>query len=145
MCVYPQAKGGEMGKKRILVVDDELDSRVFLSTLLETSGYKPYTASHGLEGIQRAREVKPDLIILDIMMPEKGGIQMYREIKADDSLRSIPVIILSGIAKKTYKYSQHLLNSHNGRAVPEPDAYIEKPPESDELLQCIENLLSVNR
>ena len=133
-----------MSKKKIMVVDDELDMRVFISTLLETSGYKPYVATHGLEGVQKAREVRPDLIILDIMMPEQGGIQMYRDIKTDESLKHIPIIILSGIAKKTYFYSQNLLNSHNGRSVPEPDAYIEKPPESEELLQCIDNLLNPN-
>ncbi len=130
-----------MSKRKIMVVDDELDMRVFISTLLETNGYKPLVATQGIEGIQKARETRPDLIILDIMMPEQGGIQMYREIKTDDALKHIPVVICSGIAKKTYFYSQKLLDSHNGKSVPEPDAYIEKPPESDELLDCIEKLL----
>ncbi len=131
-----------MSKKKILVVDDELDMRVFVSTLLETSGYKPHVATHGLEGLQKARELRPDLIIMDVMMPKQGGIQMYREIKTDDELKHIPVIILSGIAKKTFFHSQNVLDSYKGQSVPEPEAYIEKPPESDELIQCIENLLS---
>ncbi len=131
-----------MSKKKILVVDDELDMRVFVSTLLETSGYKPHVATHGLEGLQKAREIRPDLIIMDVMMPKQGGIQMYREIKTDDELKHIPVIILSGIAKKTFFHSQNVLDSYKGQSVPEPEAYIEKPPESDELIQCIENLLS---
>jgi len=131
-----------MSKKRIMVVDDELDMRVFISTLLETSGYKPLVATQGLEGIQKAREAKPDLIILDVMMPKQGGIQMYREIKTDDALKHIPVIILSAIAKKTFFHSQNVLDAYKGQPVPEPEAYIEKPPESDELLQCIENLLT---
>ena len=130
-----------MSKKKIMVVDDELDMRVFVSTLLETSGYKPYVATHGLEGIQKAKELKPDLIILDVMMPKQGGVQMYREIKTDESLKEIPVIILSGIAKKTFFHSQNVLDSYKGQSVPEPEAYIEKPPESDELLECIENCL----
>ena len=58
--VFTQTEGGrEMGKKKIMVVDDELDMRVFVSTLLETSGYKPYVATHGVEGLQMAREIKP--------------------------------------------------------------------------------------
>lgn len=131
-----------MSKKKIMVVDDELDMRVFVSTLLETSGYKPYVATHGLEGIQMAREVKPDLIILDVMMPKQGGIEMYREIKTDDALKHIPVIILSAIAKKTFFHSQNVLDFYKGHPVTEPEAYIEKPPESDELLQCVERLLA---
>jgi len=134
-----------MSKKKIMVVDDELDMRVFVSTLLETSGYKPYVATHGLEGIQMAKEIKPDLIIMDVMMPKQGGVQLYREIKTHDELKHIPVIILSGIAKKTFFHSQNVLDSYKGQSVPEPEAYIEKPPESDELIQCIENLLSPER
>jgi len=134
-----------MSKKKIMVVDDELDMRVFVSTLLETSGYKPVVAAHGLEGIQMAKELRPDLIIMDVMMPKQGGVQMYREIKSHDELKHIPVIILSGIAKKTFFHSQNVLDSYKGQSVPEPEAYIEKPPESDELIQCIENLLSPER
>ncbi|MBW1722277.1 MAG: response regulator [Deltaproteobacteria bacterium] len=128
-------------KKKIMVVDDELDIRIFVSTLLETSGYAPYVASHGLEGIEKVREVMPDLVILDVMMPKQGGVQMYREIKTDEKLRHIPVIILSGISKKTFYHSQNVLDSYLGQSIPEPDAYIEKPPEPDELLECVERLL----
>ena len=131
-----------MAKKKILVVDDELDMRVFISTLLETTGYKPYVATHGVEGIQMAREGKPDLIILDVMMPKQGGIQMYREIKTDEELKHIPVIILSAIAKKTFFHSQNVLDAYKGQPVPEPEAYIEKPPEPEELSQCVERLLA---
>ena len=65
-----------MKKKKILIVDDELDMRIFLSTLLETSGYKPVMTRDGKEGFQKARNVVPDLIILDIMMPGEGGVYM---------------------------------------------------------------------
>ena len=131
-----------MSKKKIMVVDDELDMRVFVSTLLETSGYKPYVATHGLEGIQMAREIKPDLIILDVMMPKQGGVQMYREIKTDETLKHIPVIILSGIARKTFFHSQNVLDAYKGQSIPEPEAYMEKPPESDELLECVGDCLA---
>jgi CheY-like chemotaxis protein len=79
---------------------------------------------------------------MDVMMPKQGGVQMYREIKTDESLKDIPVIILSGIAKKTFFHSQNVLDSYRGQSVPEPEAYIEKPPESDELLECIEGCLA---
>jgi two-component system phosphate regulon response regulator PhoB len=130
-----------MKKKRILVVDDELDMRTFITTLLETSGYKPLIAVNGEDGILKAREKKPAAIILDVMMPREGGIQMYRELKNDEELKDIPVIMLSAIAKKTFFHSQQVLNTYRGQKVPEPAAYIEKPPETEELLQILEQCL----
>jgi len=131
-----------MKKKRILIVDDELDMRTFLSTLLETTGYKPVVASDGLEGIRKARQIKPDLIVLDVMMPKEAGIQMYRDLRVDSELKDIPVIMLSGIAKKTFFHSQNVLDAYTGQSVREPDAYIEKPPEAEELLQSVRGLLN---
>jgi CheY-like chemotaxis protein len=126
-----------MQNKKVLVVDDEMDMRIFLSTLLETSGYKAIIASNGEEGIQKARKHKPAAIILDVLMPKSGGIQMYREVKTDKDLKTIPVIMISAIAKKTFLHSMKMLNSYRGETVPEPEGYIEKPPESDELLRTL--------
>jgi CheY-like chemotaxis protein len=130
-----------MKKKKILVVDDELDMRTFITTLLETSGYRPIVATNGEEGIAKAREHKPAVIILDVMMPKEGGVQMYRELKTDEQLRSIPVIMLSAIAKKTFFHSQKLLNTYRGQVVPEPEAYIEKPPETEQLLKVLDDCI----
>jgi two-component system phosphate regulon response regulator PhoB len=130
-----------MKKKTVLVVDDELDMRTFISTLLETSGYRAVIAMNGEEGIRKARDSKPAVIILDVMMPREGGIQMYRELKTDEELRAIPVIMLSAIAKKTFFHSQKMLNTYRGQAVPEPEAYIEKPPETEELLRTLEGCI----
>ncbi|MEJ2429279.1 MAG: response regulator [Deltaproteobacteria bacterium] len=126
-----------MPKKKILIVDDEMDIRIFLSTLLETSGYKAIIAANGEEGIREAREHKPAAIILDVLMPKAGGIQMYRQVKTDEDLKTTPVIMISAIAKKTFFHSMKLLNSYRGEMVPPPEAYIEKPPESDELLEVL--------
>ena len=134
-----------MAKKRILVVGDELDMRTFVCTLLGTCGYQSLVASDGEEGIQKAKKLRPELIILDVMLPKEGGIQMYRELKTDDTLKDIPVIMLSGISKKTFFHSQNILNSYMGQSLPEPEAYIEKPPESEELIQAAENLLAGQR
>lgn len=134
-----------MAKKRILVVGDELDMRTFVCTLLGTCGYQSLVASDGEEGIQKARKLRPELIILDVMLPKEGGIQMYRELKTDDHLREIPVIMLSAISKKTFFHSQNILNSYMGQNLPEPEAYIEKPPESEELIQVAQSLLAGQR
>ncbi|MEM5788777.1 MAG: response regulator [Syntrophobacteraceae bacterium] len=127
--------------KRILVVDDEQDIRVFMTTLLETSGYKPVAAKDGLEGLEMARAKKPALIIMDIMMPRESGIFMYREIKKDPGLKDVPVIMLSALSKKTFFHSQKLVDEYEGIEIPEPAAYIEKPPEAEELIETIRKIL----
>ena len=127
--------------KKVLVVDDELDIRVFMTTLLETSGYKPIAAEDGLQGLEAARKHKPALIIMDIMMPRESGIHMYRELKNDPELKDKPVIIVSALSKKTFFHSQKVLDEYEGGQVPEPTAYIEKPPEANELLDIIHQVL----
>ena len=127
--------------KEILIVDDELHMRIFMATLFETSGYKPVVTKDGAEGIQRARERTPSLIILDIMMPGEGGVQMYRQLKADDTLKKVPVIMLSAVSGETFFHSLKMLNAAQGEALPEPNAYMEKPPEANELLNVAQKLL----
>jgi twitching motility two-component system response regulator PilH len=88
-----------------------------------------------------AREKKPALIILDVMMPRESGVSMYREVKKDPELKNIPVIMLSALSKKTFFHSQKVLNEYKDEAIPEPEAYIEKPPEPKELLETINQVL----
>lgn len=127
--------------KKVLVVDDELDIRTFIITLLETENYKPLSATDGKEGLEIARREKPALIILDVMMPKKSGIGMYRDLKNDPELKDIPVIMVSALSKKTFFHSQKVLDEYKEEKIPEPAAYIEKPPEPEELLDAIENSL----
>jgi two-component system phosphate regulon response regulator PhoB len=127
--------------KKVLVVDDELDMRTFVSTLLETNGFKPIVAQDGIQGLEMARKNTPSLIIMDIMMPRESGITLYRELKLDPGLKDIPIIMLSALAKKTFFHSQKVLDEYKGEKIPEPEAYIEKPPEPDELLQIIHKSL----
>ena len=128
--------------KRVLVVDDELDMRTFITTLLETNGYKPLSAEDGVQGLEVARQKRPSLIILDIMMPKESGINLYRELKSDPDLKAIPVIMLSALSRKTFFHSQKVLDEYKGERIPEPAAYIEKPPEPEELLEAIEKSLA---
>ncbi|HBD08073.1 MAG TPA: response regulator [Syntrophobacteraceae bacterium] len=128
--------------KKILVVDDEQHMRIFMTTLLETSGFKPISAEDGKQGLELARQKKPDAIILDVMMPKESGFEMYRELKRDADLKNIPVIIVSGLARKTFLHSHRLLDMHQGEAIPEPAGYIEKPPEADELLDTLQKVLA---
>ena len=130
-----------MKKKTVLIVEDELDMRIFISTLLKTSGYRPIMTKDGSEGLLKAREIDPDLIILDVMMPGEGGVQMYRQLKTDDTLMNIPVILLSGVAKNTFAHYLKMLNARMEDSIPEPSAYLEKPPEAEELIKLTERLI----
>ena len=124
-----------MKRKTVLIVEDELDMRIFISTLFETSGYQPIITKDGTEGMLKAKDVGPDLIILDVMMPGEGGVQMYRQLKTDEILCDIPVIMLSAVAKKTFAHYLNMVNARLKKPIPNPDAYIEKPPEAEELLK----------
>lgn len=126
--------------KTILIVDDEIDMRLFLSTLVETSGYQRVLARNGEEGLAAAKEHHPDLIFLDIMMPKEGGVYMYGQLRTTPDLKEIPVIILSAISKKTFFHYLKMLSIRVGGAIAEPEAYVEKPPEADEILALIQKL-----
>jgi CheY-like chemotaxis protein len=130
-----------MKRKTVLIVEDELDMRIFISTLFETSGYQPILTKDGTEGMLKARDVGPDLIILDVMMPGEGGVQMYRQLKTDEILCDIPVIMLSAVAQKTFAHYLNMVNARLKRPIPDPDAYIEKPPEAEELLKTATGLI----
>ena len=130
-----------MKKKTVLIVEDELDMRIFIATLLETSGYQPVMTRDGKEGMRKAKDVFPDLIILDVMMPGEGGVQMFRQLKTDETLSSIPVIMLSAVAQKTFTHYLNMVNARLKDPIPDPDAYIEKPPEAEDLLKMTATLI----
>ncbi|MBN1226334.1 MAG: response regulator [Deltaproteobacteria bacterium] len=127
--------------KRVLNVEDDPDIRTFVSTVLEENGYTPIMAKDGEEGIKMVREEKPDLIILDILMPKQSGIKMYHDLKTDDSLKNIPVVMLSGVSRRTFLRSQAALTEFGDETVPEPQAYLEKPVEPEDLAETLKKIL----
>jgi len=127
--------------KKVLVVDDDPDVRLFSVTVLEENGYTPLEAENGEEGLKMIKAQKPDLVLLDILMPRQSGIRLYRELKTSKSLKDINVIVLSGVAKKTFLRSQKALTEFGGAEVPEPEIYLEKPVEPEELAEVIKKVL----
>jgi two-component system phosphate regulon response regulator PhoB len=127
--------------KKVLVVDDDADVTKLVSKLVERAGYEAVVARNGVEGMGKLREERPDLIILDVLMPKQSGIRMYRELKTDELFKGIPVIMLSAIAPKSFFRSQQVLDEFRGQSVPEPEAYMEKPEEPEELVALMKKLL----
>jgi two-component system, OmpR family, phosphate regulon response regulator PhoB len=128
--------------KRVLVVDDDPDVRLFSQTVLEENGYIPVLATNGEEGEEAVKKEKPDLIILDVLMPRESGIRLYRKLKTNKKFKDIPIIMLSGIAEKSFLRSQKVLTEFGGDPVPEPEAYLEKPVDGDMLADTIKKVLS---
>jgi len=129
-----------MGRK-VLVVDDDPDIRVVSMNVLEENGFTPIEAGNGEEGLKLVKKEKPDLVILDVMMPRHSGVRLYREIKTDAALKHIPVIMLSGIAKNAFLRSQKALTEFGGKPVPEPDAYLEKPVDPEVLKETVNKVV----
>ena len=84
--------------KKVLVVDDDQTTVRFLMAALEDNGYEPVGAYDGVEGFEMVEQESPDLILLDVMMPRRTGFDFFRKLKADDRLREIPVIMISGVS-----------------------------------------------
>lgn len=126
-----------MGKK-ILVVDDDPDLVDATSIILKSRKYEVIVAYGGIEGLEKARNEKPDLIVLDVMMPDKDGYTVCRELKADPDLSGIPVLLLTAVVANipTTRFTQQM-----GMET-EADDYIDKPVEPQVLVERIEALLA---
>jgi CheY-like chemotaxis protein len=121
--------------KTILVVDDDPDAREFLVTVLEDNGFAAVTANDGTDAIAMIDDTAPDLVSLDIAMPEKSGVAVYRKLKEDDRLKNIPVIIITGISDDFKKFIS------SRRQVPPPEGYISKPVDHEQFLKMVKDLL----
>lgn len=84
--------------KKVLVVDDDVNTVKFLSAALEENGYEAVGAYNGKEGLEKIESEKPDLVILDVMMPKKTGFVLFKQLRRSDEHRDLPVIMLTGVA-----------------------------------------------
>jgi CheY-like chemotaxis protein len=122
--------------KRILIVDDEQDIRTYLSTLLEDQGFETVLAKDGEEAMRQVQSVSPDLITLDISMPEKSGVKFFREMKSDDRWKKIPIIIVTGVSEDFKKF---ISSRHQ---IPAPEGFLSKPINQEEILKLVKELTS---
>jgi CheY-like chemotaxis protein len=123
-------------KKLILIIDDEQDNRDYLSYLLEDHGFQTQTAEDGAIGLEMMIQQVPDLVTLDVVMPHKTGITLYREMRLDETLRTVPVIVVSGNAAE---FQQFVFAQKD---LPMPEAVFHKPIDQEKLLSAIRKILS---
>jgi len=116
--------------KKILVVDDEADVRRFLTAVLQKRGYETVTAEDGRKAYEIAERERPDLIILDLQMPDQSGTDFYRRLMKHNELQNTPIIVVSGLA------GRHL-------AVREPIAVFDKPIDPEEFGSTVDRALGL--
>lgn len=121
-------------QKRVVCIEDEPEMIDLVRLILGRKGFRVIGANGGLEGIDAVRKEKPDLVLLDLMMPDMDGWEVYQQMKADPELRSIPVVVVTAKAQSIDK----VLGLHIAKV----DDYITKPFGPQELLESVEKILS---
>ena len=124
-------------KKRILVVDDEPDFASIVQKNLEKEGYAVEVAYDGVEGIAKVKANPPDAIVLDVMMPEKDGYQVCKELKDDEKYANIPILLLTAVADRV---SSTRYSHYDGMST-EADDYLPKPASAEQITESIRRLL----
>lgn len=146
--------------KRVLVVDDDENTRRFLSVALEANGYEPLTAEDGDEGLKMVQEDKPDLILLDVMMPKKTGFVLFKQLRRKDEFKDIPVIMLTAVAEVLEEDQSHAEGETTERpfdslreslrkaitqmreeGLVKPEVFIDKPIDPEQLIREVRNLI----
>jgi len=122
-------------RKTILIVEDEPDTVTYLSALLEDAGYNTVAAEDGDRALDTVKASRPDLITLDITMPNKSGVRFYRDMKESNEWKGIPIIIVTGVSTEFEKFIS------SRRQVPPPEGYVSKPIDKERMLALIKEHL----
>jgi len=122
----------ERGSRHILCIEDEPEMIDLIRLILGRRGYEVEGASGGKEGLKKVQQNKPDMVLLDLMMPDMDGWEVYQQMKADEKTKSIPVIVITAKAQSIDK----VLGLH----VAKVEDYIAKPFSPQELLDSVEKV-----
>jgi two-component system alkaline phosphatase synthesis response regulator PhoP len=127
-------------KPLLLVIDDDVDVVNSIEVIMGHEGWRVESAPNGHLGLEKAREHRPDLIILDILMPQRDGLSTYEDLRRDPSIGAVPIIVLTSVSEKLgFSLSEEDMTVHFGRG---PEAFLEKPVEPRTLLATVESVLS---
>ena len=126
-----------MSSKKILIIDDEPDVVTYLSAVLEANGYKSYATGNIKTAMEQVKDIHPDLICLDIVMPQETGISFYTRLRQDKELKTIPVIIISGIVElEKFDFRTYTKDD----SIPAPECYMEKPIDVEKYIKKVKQL-----
>jgi two-component system alkaline phosphatase synthesis response regulator PhoP len=145
--------------KKVLIVDDEESAVKYLSVVLEENGYQAIGAHDGREGLDKARQERPDLIVLDVMMPRRTGFSMFKQLKRDENLCDVPVMMITAVAasleeldaeaEDTFARPFDSLRESLRQTIREmreegevrPDMFIDKPVDPDAFVARVKSLI----
>lgn len=128
-----------MSQKTALIIDDEPDVTEYHGTLLSDNGWRVLTANSGDAGLEIAEKDVPNVILLDVMMPDRGGLSTLIAFRKNDKLKNVPVVLVTGIQESlTADFEKFLdrFKSYN------PDGYVEKPIDPKALLELLDQLVA---
>jgi len=144
--------------KQVLVVDDDQNTVTYLSVMLSENGFTPIPAGDGVEGLAKVNESIPDLIVLDVMMPKKSGLVMFKQLKKDDRFKDIPILMLTGVSGVVEEMEQHkddtfehpydnlretlkkAILAMREDAPVRPDMFVDKPVDPDSFIAKVKEL-----
>lgn len=126
-----------MTERSAVIIDDEADTTTYLSALLSDHGWRVRSANRADDGMALLAEARPDVLMLDIMMPDRGGLSVLTAVRKDPVLATMPVVLVSGIQQTlTADYHAFLARFKHFH----PDAYLEKPVDAGQLLATLDQL-----
>ena len=145
--------------KQVLIVDDDKNTVKYLSAVLSDHGYDPVTAYDGSEGLKKVEAAKPDLIVLDVMMPKKTGFVLFKQLKQDKRYEEIPVLMLTAVSGVLEELEDHKeetferpydslrealktkIQEMREEGLVRPDMFVDKPVEADSFIAKVRELI----
>jgi len=124
-------------KKTVLVVDDDIDLVEALAMKLESQNFNVTKAYDGVEGFEKIKAARPDLVILDVMMPRKDGYKLCDELKSSDEYKAIPIILLTAVTDAISSTNY----THMGGKTTLADDFVPKPIDLDKLMEIVKDNL----
>ncbi len=123
--------------KKIMIIDDEMDIRIYLMAALEDRGYDTCTIEDDEAVLEVVRKEKPDLIVLDIMMPTRSGISIFKDLRTDPGTMQIPIALISGLETSKGMLTDELIDLIDEKIIEPPDGFIEKPVRLNDFLNLV--------
>jgi CheY-like chemotaxis protein len=148
-----------MMSKQVLLVDDDENAVKYLSLVLSDHGYDAIHACDGIEGLAKVKQAKPDLIVLDVMMPGKTGFVLVKELKEDEACKEIPILMLTGVGDVLEELEDHMEESFEkpydslreelrktiremrGEGLVRPEIFLDKPVDPDSFIAKVRQLI----
>jgi len=128
-----------MTKRTAVVIDDEVDITNYLTSILETNDFEVRAANEARSGEVLIRESPPDIVLIDLMMPGRSGVQLFGKLRGDETTKGIPIVMVTGIGSQTGMDWGTTVDQLKARR---PEGFVEKPIDPERLMKVVEAVLA---